>query len=134
MYLLIPLKAYADMGAKLFTSQHVSINSLSEELGHHETSTFTSQHVSINSMHQSDVEYIIYAFTSQHVSINSIFAALQKRRGKDLHPNMYLLIQKHMCQQSKAQEYLHPNMYLLIPLMKFLRECLFSIYIPTCIY
>ena len=115
MYLLILRQRNDVVVYLLFTSQHVSINSLCSSRMTLTLSKFTSQHVSINSVKltDKDIDFIhlhsnmyllilmrfvtcneVGKFTFQHVSINSDEVKnLNGFGGVYLHSNMYLLIQ-----------------------------------------
>ena len=89
-------------------------------------SLFTSQHVSINSVLPFASFAFSTLFTSQHVSINSDKCYVVPISVDNLHPNMYLLIPYLYIGQLTLQKYLHPNMYLLI--LKLLHQILQSWY------
>ena len=99
-----------------FTSHYVSINSFYSITSAELSSTFTSHYVSINSSDTEPSNAFQLIFTSHYVSINSIQQPQSVGQLlQDLHPTMYLLIQKPHLKYQGCLINLHPTMYLLIP-------------------
>ena len=74
-----------------------------------DNSVFTSQHVSINSLLPVTVLVAELAFTSQHVSINSKKSDKECDSDRNLHPNMYLLIPLALVSESSAADIYIPT-------------------------